>query len=107
MCDQQLITQCETTEVRDQAMDAPLFGCSELWGQHLPAAAKGTRFVGALDRYGSSVWTVWRKRGNADACATTSIADLAGTRGIPAICTQYDAIVRPTPDHARRSSSSR
>ena len=134
MCDQQLFTQCETTQVRHQAMGAALFGYSELYsqvpggqaellrvpqaqithmkvpegppdsrfvylsdglptasqavvytesahgGQHLPAAAKGTRYVGALVRYGLSVWTVWFKRGNADARATTSIADLARRR---------------------------
>ncbi|AMD56209.1 MULTISPECIES: zinc-dependent alcohol dehydrogenase [Mycolicibacterium] len=33
MCDQQLYTQCETTQVRDQGMGAALFGYSELYGQ--------------------------------------------------------------------------
>ncbi|UXA17102.1 zinc-dependent alcohol dehydrogenase [Mycobacterium sp. SMC-4] len=33
MCDQQLFTQCETTQVRDQGMGAALFGYSELYGQ--------------------------------------------------------------------------
>ena len=32
MCDQQLYTQCETTQVRDQGMGAALFGYSELYG---------------------------------------------------------------------------
>jgi threonine dehydrogenase-like Zn-dependent dehydrogenase len=32
MCDHQLFTQCETTQVRDQGMGAPLFGYSELYG---------------------------------------------------------------------------
>jgi threonine dehydrogenase-like Zn-dependent dehydrogenase len=32
MCDQQLFTQCETTQVRDQGMGAALFGYSELYG---------------------------------------------------------------------------
>ena len=32
MCDQQLVTQCETTQVRDQGMGAALFGYSELYG---------------------------------------------------------------------------
>ena len=32
MCDQQLFTQCETTQVRDQGMGAALFGFSELYG---------------------------------------------------------------------------
>ena len=33
MCEQQLSTQCETTQVRDQAIGAALFGYSELYGQ--------------------------------------------------------------------------
>ncbi|MCU1699982.1 MAG: hypothetical protein JWR34_6045 [Mycobacterium sp.] len=33
MCDQQLFTQCETTQVRDQGMGAALFGYSELYGE--------------------------------------------------------------------------
>jgi threonine dehydrogenase-like Zn-dependent dehydrogenase len=33
MCDQQLFTQCETTQVRDQGMGAALFGFSELYGE--------------------------------------------------------------------------
>src|SRR6187551_2375291 len=33
MCDQQLFTQCETTQVRNQGMGAALFGYSELYGQ--------------------------------------------------------------------------
>ncbi|MGE2833874.1 zinc-dependent alcohol dehydrogenase [Mycobacterium sp. SMC-4] len=33
MCDHQLYTQCETTQVRDQGMGAALFGYSELYGQ--------------------------------------------------------------------------
>jgi threonine dehydrogenase-like Zn-dependent dehydrogenase len=32
MCDLQLFTQCETTQVRDQGMGAALFGYSELYG---------------------------------------------------------------------------
>jgi threonine dehydrogenase-like Zn-dependent dehydrogenase len=32
MCNQQLFTQCETTQVRDQGMGAALFGYSELYG---------------------------------------------------------------------------
>ncbi|WP_197381279.1 zinc-dependent alcohol dehydrogenase [Mycolicibacterium mengxianglii] len=32
MCDEQLYTQCETTQVRDQGMGAALFGYSELYG---------------------------------------------------------------------------
>jgi threonine dehydrogenase-like Zn-dependent dehydrogenase len=32
MCGQQLYTQCETTQVRDQGMGAALFGYSELYG---------------------------------------------------------------------------
>ena len=32
MCDLQLYTQCETTQVRDQGMGAALFGYSELYG---------------------------------------------------------------------------
>ncbi|GLP77982.1 glutathione-dependent formaldehyde dehydrogenase [Mycobacterium antarcticum] len=32
MCDAQLYTQCETTQVRDQGMGAALFGFSELYG---------------------------------------------------------------------------
>ena len=32
MCNQQLFTQCETTQVRDQGMGAALFGFSELYG---------------------------------------------------------------------------
>ena len=32
MCDQQLFTQCETTQVRDQGKGAALFGFSELYG---------------------------------------------------------------------------
>lgn len=32
-CDQQLYTQCETTQVRDQGMGAALFGYSELYGE--------------------------------------------------------------------------
>ncbi len=32
MCDQQLYTQCETTQVRGQGMGAALFGYSELYG---------------------------------------------------------------------------
>lgn len=32
MCDMQLYTQCETTQVRDQGMGAALFGFSELYG---------------------------------------------------------------------------
>ena len=32
MCDQQLYTQCETTQVRDQGMGAALFGYSQLYG---------------------------------------------------------------------------
>jgi threonine dehydrogenase-like Zn-dependent dehydrogenase len=33
MCDRQLYTQCETTQVRDQGMGAALFGYSELYGE--------------------------------------------------------------------------
>ncbi|BBX20524.1 glutathione-dependent formaldehyde dehydrogenase [Mycolicibacterium duvalii] len=33
MCDQQLYTQCETTQVRDQGKGAALFGYSQLYGQ--------------------------------------------------------------------------
>ncbi len=33
MCAQQLYTQCETTQVRDQGMGAALFGFSKLYGQ--------------------------------------------------------------------------
>src|ERR1700704_2499502 len=33
MCDKQLFTQCETTQVRDTGMGAALFGYSELYGQ--------------------------------------------------------------------------
>jgi threonine dehydrogenase-like Zn-dependent dehydrogenase len=33
MCDKQLYTQCETTQVRDQGMGAALFGFSELYGE--------------------------------------------------------------------------
>ncbi|MEH3138594.1 MAG: glutathione-dependent formaldehyde dehydrogenase [Mycobacterium kyogaense] len=33
MCDEQLFTQCETTQVRDQGMGAALFGYSELYGE--------------------------------------------------------------------------
>lgn len=33
MCDHELYTQCETTQVRDQGMGAALFGYSELYGQ--------------------------------------------------------------------------
>jgi threonine dehydrogenase-like Zn-dependent dehydrogenase len=32
MCDRQLFTQCETTQVREQGMGAALFGYSELYG---------------------------------------------------------------------------
>jgi threonine dehydrogenase-like Zn-dependent dehydrogenase len=32
MCDQQLFTQCETTQVRDQGMGAALFGYTKLYG---------------------------------------------------------------------------
>ncbi|MGC4935158.1 zinc-dependent alcohol dehydrogenase [Gordonia sp. DT30] len=32
MCDEQLYTQCETTQVRDQGMGAALFGYSKLYG---------------------------------------------------------------------------
>jgi threonine dehydrogenase-like Zn-dependent dehydrogenase len=32
MCDQQLFTQCETTQVRDEGMGAALFGYSNLYG---------------------------------------------------------------------------
>ena len=33
MCDQQLYSQCETTQVRDQGMGAALFGYTKLYGQ--------------------------------------------------------------------------
>ena len=33
MCDQQLFTQCETTQVRDQSMGAALFGYTKLYGE--------------------------------------------------------------------------
>ncbi len=33
MCDEQLYTQCETTQVREQGMGAALFGYSELYGE--------------------------------------------------------------------------
>lgn len=33
MCDKQLYTQCETTQVREQGMGAALFGFSELYGE--------------------------------------------------------------------------
>ena len=33
MCDQQLYTQCETTQVRDQGTGAALFGYSQLYGE--------------------------------------------------------------------------
>ncbi len=33
MCDHQLYTQCETTQVREQGMGAALFGFSELYGE--------------------------------------------------------------------------
>src|SRR5215208_7776121 len=32
MCDQQLYTQCETTQVRDEGMGAALFGYSNMYG---------------------------------------------------------------------------
>ena len=33
MCDQQLYTQCETTQVREQGMGAALFGYTKLYGE--------------------------------------------------------------------------
>src|SRR6476620_2320110 len=33
MCDQELFTQCETTQVRDQGMGAALFGYTRLYGE--------------------------------------------------------------------------
>src|SRR3954470_19118149 len=33
MCDQELFTQCETTQVRDEGMGAALFGYTKLYGQ--------------------------------------------------------------------------
>ena len=33
MCDQQLFSQCETTQVRDQGKGASLFGYTKLYGQ--------------------------------------------------------------------------
>ena len=33
MCDQQLFTQCETTQVREEGMGAALFGYTKLYGQ--------------------------------------------------------------------------
>src|SRR3954449_675346 len=33
MCDQQLFTQCETTQVREQGMGAALFGYTKLYGE--------------------------------------------------------------------------
>ena len=41
MCDRQLYTQCETTQVRDQGMGAALFGYSKLYGE-VPAARPST-----------------------------------------------------------------
>lgn len=43
MCDQQLYTQCETTQVRDQGMGAALFGYSELYGSVPGAQAQYLR----------------------------------------------------------------
>jgi hypothetical protein len=95
------------SDVLPTGWQAVIYTESAHGGQHLAAAARGTRYVGALVRYGVSVWTVWCERGSADACATTSIADLAGATPIPVICTQNDAVVWPTYDRARRRSSSR
>ena len=41
MCDQQLYTQCETTQVRDKGTGAALFGFSKLYGE-VPAARRST-----------------------------------------------------------------
>jgi threonine dehydrogenase-like Zn-dependent dehydrogenase len=43
MCDQGLRTQCETTQVREQGMGAPLFGYTELYGQVPGAQAEFLR----------------------------------------------------------------
>lgn len=43
MCDQGLQTQCETTQVRDQGMGAPLFGYTKLYGQVAGAQAEYLR----------------------------------------------------------------
>lgn len=43
MCDRQLYTQCETTQVRDKGMGAALFGYSELYGQVPGGQAKYLR----------------------------------------------------------------
>src|ERR1700710_2642910 len=43
MCDQQLYTQCETTQVRDQGMGAALFGFSKLYGEVPGGQAEGLR----------------------------------------------------------------
>src|SRR5690349_19408193 len=43
MCAQGLMTQCETTQVRDQGMGAPLFGYTKLYGQVPGAQAEYLR----------------------------------------------------------------
>jgi len=108
MCDTQLYTQCETTQVRDKGMGAALFGYSELYGEvpggqaellrvpraqftyiKVPEGQPDSRFV-----YLSDVLpTAWQAVAHADIPAGGTVAvlglgpigDMAAQRGIHTI----------------------
>jgi len=102
-----------------RALTVPGYG----WRHH-PAAAMWAGYEEALVRYGLDVCSVWCAIGNADTCAVTLMADLAGTIGQTSVRTQDElaaadelppwlgeqalhrshqaALVRKDPEHYRR-----
>ncbi|GAC1402959.1 MAG: MSMEG_6728 family protein [Mycobacterium sp.] len=91
--------------------------------RHHPAASMWAGYEEALVRYGLDICSVWCELGNADTCATTLVADLAGATGLavpraqsdlaaagelppwlgdPAFhCSHQSALVRKDPTHYR------
>lgn len=56
--------------------------------RHHPAASMWAGYEEALVRYGLDICAVWCGLGNADTCAATLVADLAGGTGLAAPRTQ-------------------
>ena len=55
-----------------------------------PGSGNVGRYEEALVRYGLDVCTIGCERGNADTCAATLVADLAGTTAIASVRTQEE-----------------
>ena len=68
-----------------RALTAPGYG----WSRH-PVAAMWAGYEEALVRYGLDVCTIGCERGNADTCAATLVADLAGSTAIASVRTQEE-----------------